>query len=171
MSKSTGSTRKEDLMKKSIISILSAFTGAAIGAGVVKKTIGETVNESKAMSNKHLALFLLMNQWVKVKQERKNVADYLKKEGYNKIAVYGMSYVGETLLNELKNTEVDVAYGIDKNAARIYSDVDVYSVEDDLKQVDEVIVTAITFYDEVVKVLQKKLDCPIMSIEDILYEI
>ncbi len=57
-------------MKKSIISILSAFTGAAIGAGVVKKTIGETVNESKAMSNKHLALFLLMNQWVKVDRQR-----------------------------------------------------------------------------------------------------
>lgn len=158
-------------MKKGIISILSAFTGAAIGAGAVRKAIGESVSKSKAMSNKHLALFLLMNQWVKLKQESKNVADYLKKEGYNQIAIYGMSYVGETLLNELKNTEIDVAYGIDKNAVGIYADVDVYSVEDDLKQVDAVIVTAITFYDEVVKALQKKIDCPIMSLEDILYEI
>ena len=158
-------------MKKIIFSILSALTGAAIGAGTVGKVTAESIKNSKAMSDKHLALFLMMNQWVKVKQEGKNLAEYFKENGYKMIAIYGMSYAGETLVDELRGTEVKVVYGIDKNADTIYSDIDVFSMEDDLAKVDAVVVTPITFFDEIEENLSEKLDCPILSLEDILYEI
>ena len=158
-------------MKKAIISVLSALTGAAIGAGTIGKITGETLNKTKNMSNKHLSLFLLMNQWVKVKQEGKNLASYFEKNGYQKIAIYGMSYAGETLINELKGSDVIIAYGIDKNADSIYADVDLVSMNDDLETVDAVVVTAITFFDEIEEQLSEKMDCPILSLEDILYEV
>ncbi len=158
-------------MKKAIISVLSALTGAAIGAGTIGKITGETLNKTKNMSNKHLSLFLMMNQWVKVKQEGKNLASYFEKNGYQKIAIYGMSYAGETLINELKGSDVIIAYGIDKNADSIYADVDLVSMNDDLETVDVVVVTAITFFDEIEEQLSEKMDCPILSLEDILYEV
>lgn len=158
-------------MKKGMISVLSAVVGAAIGAGTVGKTVAGGMDKTKSMSDKHLALFLMMNQWVKVKQGGKNLAEYFKGNSYKKIAIYGMSYAGETLVDELRGTEVKVVYGIDKNADTIYSDVDVLSMEDDLAKVDAVVVTAITFFDEIKEKLLKKLDCPILSLEDILYEI
>lgn len=158
-------------MKKTVISVLSALAGAAIGAGTVGKITGETLNKTKDMSNKHLSLFLMMNQWVKVKQEGKNLASYFEKKGYQKIAVYGMSYAGETLINELKNTNVTIAYGIDKNAGSIYADIDIVSMDDTLEPVDAVVVTAITFFDEIEEQLSAKMDCPILSLEDILYEV
>ncbi len=158
-------------MKKGIISVLSALTGAAIGAGAVGKVVIEEKDKAKSMSDKHLALFLMMNQWVKVKQESKNLSEYFEKNGYQKIAVYGMSYAGETLIDELKNTKTEVVYGIDKNADCIYSDLDIVSTEDELKAVDAVVVTAITFFDEIEEKISEKLDCPILSLEDILYEV
>lgn len=159
------------MMKKGVISILSALTGAALGAGAVGKVTGETVGKTKAMSQKHLALFLMMNQWVKVKQEGKNLGSYFEKKGYRKIAVYGMSYAGETLIEELKGTDTAVIYGIDRNAASIYADVEILSLEDDLEPVDAVVVTAITFFDDIEENLSAKMDCPIISLEDILYEV
>lgn len=158
-------------MKKGVISALSALTGAALGAGVAGKTISEEKEKAKAMSDKHLALFLMMNQWVKVKQEGKNLAEYFEKNGYKKIAVYGMSFAGETLVDELKDTGIEAAYGIDQKAGQIYADVEVLSVEDDLDEVDAVVVTAITFFDEIEEKLSEKMGCPILSLEDILYEI
>ncbi len=155
-------------MKKEIISLLS---GAIIGAGTVRKIMYEKENEVQKISSKHLALFLMMNQWVKVKQEGKSLAEYFKKKGYKNIAIYGMSYVGETLLEELKNTDIHIAYGIDKNAESIYSDISIVSIDDKLQKVDVIIVTAITFFDEIEKTLSKKINCPIISLEDILYEI
>lgn len=158
-------------MKKGIISILSAVIGAGIGAGTVGKISFEKENKILAMSDKHLALFLMMNQWVKVKQEGKNLAEYFNKEGYKNIAVYGMSYAGETLVEELKNTDIQVAYGIDKGADSMYSEVDIISPDEKLPKVDAIVVTAITFFDEIEEMLSKKIDCPIISLEDILYEI
>lgn len=158
-------------MKKGILSVLSSGIGIIIGAGVVAKIIGKSLAKSNDMSDKHLALFLMMNQWVKVKQEGKGLAEYFENKGYKKIAVYGMSYVGETLLDELDDTDIEVAYGIDGKADTIYLDKEIVTPEDDLEEVDAIVVTAITFFEEIEEKLSKKINCPIISLEDILYEI
>jgi hypothetical protein len=64
-----------------------------------------------------------------------------------------------------------VAYGIDQNADSIYADVDIVTMDDDLEVVDAIVVTAITFFDEIEGKLSGKIDCPIISLEDVLYEV
>lgn len=158
-------------MKKQIISILSGLTGAAIGAIVMGKASSTESNKKKELSDKHLALFMMMNQWVRVKQEGKSVVDYLKQHNFTTIAVYGMSYAGERLVEEVKGSEIEVAYGIDKNAGGIYADIEVVTPDEHLEEVDAVIVTSIFFMDEIERDLSAKLSCPILSLEDILYEL
>ena len=158
-------------MKKGIVSFISGVAGVTAGAGVVAKVLGKSLSKTNNLSDKHLALFLMMNQWVKVKQEGKNLADYFETNDYKKIAIYGMSYAGETLLDELRDSEIEVAYGIDNRADSIYLDLDIVTMEDDLEEVDAVVVTAITFFEEIAEKLEKKIECQIISLEDILYEI
>lgn len=158
-------------MKKGIISAISMLVGAVASAGVIGKVEGDRLSRTQSMSDKHFALFLMMNQWVKVKQEGKNLSDYFERNGYKRIAVYGMSYAGETFVDELKESKIEVVYGIDQNAHSLYSDVDIVSTEDTLEDVDAVVVTAITFFDEIEEKLSQKLDCPIVSLEDVLYEV
>lgn len=158
-------------MNKGVVSVLSAVIGAAAGAGAMRKATAEEAEKQRALANKHLELFLMMNQWVKVKQEGKNLSEYFERNGYKKIAVYGMSYAGETLVDELKGTNIEVVYGIDRNADSICSDLMIVTMEDDLSEVDVVVVTAISFFDEIEEKLAQKLDCPAISMEDILYEV
>lgn len=157
-------------MKKSVISVVSILAGAAAGAVAAGKITGKRLEKTGAMLNKMHSLFLLMNRWVNVKQKGKNLASYFEKNGYQKIAVYGMSYAGETLLEELRGSSVEVLYGIDQKSDVIYSDIEVMKPEDSLKKVDAVVVTAITFFDEIEETLSAKMDCPIISLEDILDE-
>lgn len=158
-------------MKKGMIAVLSSLVGAAAGAGAIgKKTMAE-IQRQKGLADKHLALYLMMNQWVKVKQENKSIAAYLEQNGYKEIAIYGMNYAGETLYSELEESEVKVKYAIDKNANQKYSEIDVISPEAELTNVDAVIVTAITFFDEIEEKLSEKMTCPILSLENILYEV
>ncbi|GFI44330.1 hypothetical protein IMSAGC018_02011 [Lachnospiraceae bacterium] len=82
-----------------------------------------------------------------------------------------MSYVGETLLRELKDTEIKVAYGIDHNADGIYTDIEIITTEELVDNVDVIVVTAITYFEEIEERLRKKISCPIISFEDILYEV
>ena len=158
-------------MKKSVISVVALLTGMALGVGVISKMEKKKLSKALAMSQKHLELFKMMVQWVRVKQEGKKLDAYFKARGYKKIAIYGMSYAGEVLLNELKETEITVAYGIDRNADMIDADVDVVMIEDGLAEVDAIVITAITFFDEIEEQLQEKISCPILSLEDILYEV
>lgn len=64
-----------------------------------------------------------------------------------------------------------MAYGIDRNADRIFSEVEIVNVEDTLQPVDAVVVTAIYNFDEIEEKLSELMDCPIISLEDIIYEI
>lgn len=158
-------------MKKVSVSLLSATIGMVTGAMAINVKATDEKKKMQQMSDKHFALFMLMNQWVKVKQEGKNLSTYFVKNGYKKIAIYGMSYAGETLVDELKDTDIKVVYGIDKKADSIYSDIEIVSLEDELEDVDAVVVTAITFFDEIEENLSDKVDCPIISLEDVLYEV
>ena len=128
--------------------------------------------EIRKTINKNWALFLMMNRWVGIKQERKNLEAYFVKKGYRRIAIYGMSYVGKTLLNELKETVIQVAYGIDKNLNEMENiDIDILTPDDLLGEVDAIVVTAITFFEEIRKSLSKKVCCSIVSLDDILKEV
>ena len=158
-------------MKKGMISAVSAIGGTVVGALGVNIMKEKQINEWRNMSNKHLALFQMMNQWVRVKQEGRNLSTYLEAKGYKRVAVYGMSYAGETFREEVKGSNVETVYGIDKNADSIYADIDVFSMEDSLPEADAVVVTSITFFDKIKEKLSRELDCPIISLEDILYEI
>ncbi len=158
-------------MKKGIIAILASMAGAAAGVGMAGRAFSGKALEQKELADKHLALYLMMDQWVRVKQEGKSISAFLCEKGYKRIAIYGMSYVGQTLFDELKGSELEIAYAIDKNADIIYTDIDVVSPEDELGKVDAIIVTPIYFFDEIEELLSGKTDADIISMEDILYEV
>lgn len=158
-------------MKKGVIEILSAVGGAAAGAAAVGRALKGKIKETQEKSDKHLALFLMMNQWVKVKQAGKNLAEYFEWEGYRQIAVYGMHYAGETLVEELAASNIEVKYGIDRNADQIYADILVVTPDSDLEAVDAIVVTSIQFFEEIKESLSAKIDCPIISLEEIIYQI
>lgn len=49
-------------MKKGIVSsVIAALLGAGIGAGAIGKATFEKADKTQAMSDKHFALFLMMN--------------------------------------------------------------------------------------------------------------
>ncbi len=158
-------------MKKGLVGVLSMIGGAATSAAVVGKKLNDRVTANQALADKHLALFLMMNQWVKIKQEGKNLATFFEREGYKEIAIYGMSYAGETLLEELEGSNIKVRYGIDKNADKVDVGVNVVTPDDDLEDVDAIVVTSITFFSEIEEMLVRKINCPVISLEDVLYEV
>ncbi len=158
-------------MKERMTAAILFACGIIGGIIGTKRIYKEKLEEERKLSNKHLEMFLMMNQWVKIIQKGKKIENYFKIRGYRRIAVYGLGYVGETLIEALKGTEIEVSYGIDKKIHKDILNINVLSVEDSLKEIDAVVVTAITFYEDIKFELCSKIDCPILSLEDILYEI
>lgn len=151
--------------------LTGVLLGIALGAVVAFKKGIEEVIKWKKLSDKHLNLFLIMNQWIRKKQEGKNLSEYLLNHNFKLIAVYGMSYMGQRVVDELKKSEVKIVYGIDKNADKTYEDIKIVTLDNLKNDVDVVVVTAIAFMDEIERNLSSKLSCPIISLEDIIWDL
>ena len=162
-------------MNKMSTFIMTAVLGAAAGFAAGEKTLGKArknaIDKIQDENMKFQEFYSILLQWVHMHNEGKTIGAYLKECGYLTVAIYGMKELGEELLYELKDSEVEVKYAIDRNADDIYVETNVYRPDDELEPVDAVIVTAIHWFDEIEKDMRKRMNCAILSLEDIIYDI
>ena len=124
--------------------------------------------KKKKDAEKNWNQYMLMCRWIGLKQRNVNIADFLIESGYKRIAVYGMNHIGTLIVEELNNSQVEVAYGIDKNAHDISNEIAVWKVENNLPYVDAIIVTAMSEFKEIEADLSKKIKCDIISIDKVI---
>lgn len=158
-------------MKKGIGKVISVLVGGAAGAVAGGAVMGKKVKEKEDFSQKILSYYFIYNQWLGLHQQGKSLAEYFEKNGYKTVAIYGMKELGERLYDELKDSSITVKYIIDKKADAIYADVDVVAPDDDLEPVDVIVVTACYFFDAIDRDLSARVDYPVVSLEDIVYEV
>ncbi len=127
------------------------------------------LKKAKNLSDKHLMLFLLMNEWVKVKQQNKSIEGSLLKLGYKRIGIYGMSYVGQRVFDELVNTSVEIVCCMDQKSGGNYREYEIISVKECPGGMDIVIVTPIFDYDEIRQQLERSISAEIISLEEVIY--
>lgn len=157
---------------KTIISTLMGAAAGAIAAGVAAKTTSSKIISAKSETLKKVhVLYNVFDRWLQIRQEGRTLAEYFKKYNYKTVAIYGMKELGERLIDELKDSDITVSYAIDKNADQIYADVDIVAPDDELEPVDVIVVTAIYYFDEIADMLNEKVDYPVVSLEDIVYEL
>lgn len=113
----------------------------------------------------------VLKQWFLSQIQGERLSGYFEQNGYQNIAVYGMAELGQFLVVELRNSGVHIKYGIDRRAGVISIEIPVLTLEDELPPVDAVIVTAVYYFNQIADSLKDRLECPVISIEDILYSI
>lgn len=161
-------------MQKSI-KILTGVIGAAAGIWGIRKVRKELAIKNKDVERMSRYYDLVLN-WIDGLYGNMNIAEYLKKNGWQKVAIYGNGTMGFLLYEALKKSAVNVEYFIDKNAKEITLDIDdihTVSIEEIGKQkcVDVIIVTPIHVYDAIKTDLWKNnIDIPIISLDTIVLE-
>lgn len=143
--------------------------GFAVGMGYEFVKEEKRLDKMEDKEKKFEAFYRLLVAWVELKQEGKNLSEYLSFNGIKTIAIYGMKELGQRLAEELRETDIEIKYIVDQNADTIETEYPIYKPTDDLENVDAVIVTAIYFYQDIEEELSKKMDCQIISLEDVVY--
>lgn len=117
---------------------------------------------------KYYWMFRFMDDWMNKKIKGLNVADYLVKRNYNSIAIYGMSYIGQTLINELEDTKIFIKYGIDRDAEVYWDTFPIKKPDQITDDVDAIIVTTAMCFEEIRHTLRERVKCPVISLEEIV---
>lgn len=141
------------------------FRKGEISRGIFVQALPELAQKEK-QQEKCSRLLKLMCRWNMNVQKGARPADYLTARNWYSVAVYGVGDVGKCLLGELAGSSVAVQYVIDRRKQPL--DLPVYAPEEELPPVDCVIVTAVMEYGEISRKLREKMDCQVISIEDII---
>ncbi len=114
--------------------------------------------------------FQILNQWLCLKQQGKNLTSFFKDNFIQSVAIYGMGTLGERFYEEMCDTDITIVYTIDRLAAlKTKFDLKIYSTDEDtFPVVDAIVVTPVRDYWSIVKLLEEKIDVPIISLKDIV---
>ncbi len=124
-----------------------------------------------AVSGKRFEVgFHILNQWLHIRQNGKNLLPFFEDNLVGSIAIYGMGALGERLYQELKGSKVVVKYGIDRMASsKDAAELKLYcSDESSFPDTDIIVVTPVQDYWEIVRILETKTGAAIVSLADVI---
>lgn len=127
-----------------------------------------STEELSELADKHFRLYMLMNKWTRLLQDNKSIKDFFVKNNYYHIAIYGFNYVGETLERELKYSDIEIAYIIDRNAEYMYAQERLITPNDNYDTVDVLVVTVLDNTCKLVDELRKKCKFNVVTIEEVI---
>lgn len=110
----------------------------------------------------------MLLKWLTLKQDKINLGKYFLINSYETVAIYGLGEMGVRFIRELQDSDVKIKYVVDKNAAHISTSFPIYMPDDKLEKVDVLVVMVMYHFKKVEEQLSCKLQCPIISIEDII---
>ena len=157
-------------MKKKTAAVFSMIIGSVAGSAASMTLLGRKAQQKAKKVDKFKGYYNMLNQWLMIKQEGKTLEEYFIYNGYKTIAIYGMGEMGNRLYDELKDSSIQIKYAVDENAAGTYSDIEVIDKDEEYMDVDVIVVTATFAFDDIEEELQKKVTFPIISLDDVVYE-
>ncbi|MGN0653411.1 MAG: hypothetical protein ACI4KD_00650 [Oscillospiraceae bacterium] len=157
-------------MNKFFVGCVSALAGVVTATAITGSKMNKIACEKNTEKEKFRMMYHAVEKWMRLKQSGKNLSSYFEAYGYKKIAIYGVGDLGKLLINELEDTSITIEYAIDKNVES-NEKIKVVKPDGDLSRVDAIVVTAIAYFDDINEDISKKVQCPIISLEDIIYEV
>lgn len=131
--------------------------------------------ESKFYINEYIKYreyYNAMLQWTLLYQKNRTLSEYLYNIGYEKIAIYGMSDMGNCLAGDLIGSKYcKCLYAIDQGNAKLFYDIKCYKLTElpKLAKPDLVVVTVPHAYDQI-KMEISRMGCfNIISITELVY--
>jgi len=161
------------MKKKSALEIAAVFAlGMVFGMTVTNELKKKRLEEQRKAADKFSDFYQLLSHWLEVKNLGGSTAAYFEEMGYRKIAIYGMGELANRLSEDLGKSGIVIAYGVDRNVCSTPARMEeVYTLEDELPEVDAMIVTPFYAMGDIQNVLKTKIDCPIISLEEVVWSV
>ena len=158
-------------MKKELKIIISCMAGFLSGGYISSVMAKDVMKPVWQQSDNILRYYRIFDRWLSLRQRNISLDAYFRNHGYRSVAIYGVKELGCRLLDELQHTDIEVVCMIDQMTDGMDGKVRVITPEDEIPKADVIVVTASYYFESISAELKKKTDCPVISIEEIVYEI
>lgn len=130
----------------------------------------ENLADTMSAEERYQHAYLMVVHWIEALYLNHRVSEYFADMGYNRIAIYGMGDLANRLIDDLQDSQIQVCYGIDRDAAGTVCRIgDIYSPDDELMTVDAVVVTPFYAFEKICQNIKGRINCPVISIEEVIW--
>lgn len=146
--------------------IVCILLGGCLGDRRTKKKARQMLskkNELQIASNYRADL---LYKWLVAEKKDINFLSMFNNTEAENVGIYGYGIVGKQLANDMKEAQIKITCIIDRNAHNLKCDYPIYTLDDDLPELDMVIVTSVNLNE--VKNHIKQANCKIILLRDIL---
>ena len=107
------------------------------------------------MLDKYQCNYNTLLMWIWAHLHYISFGDYIREKGYNSVAIYGMGDLGNLLYDELEKDSIKVSFVVDNNKG-VFCNCPVYSLDDEIPNVDFVLITVESQSGLIADCLEKK---------------
>lgn len=127
-----------------------------------------TMSESEKLLERYRCYWIVLHQWMLLKENGISIGEYLYQKGIRKVAVYGMGMLGLHLVKELEDGPVEILCGIDRAAKELCQTFPIMIPGEPIGEADAIIVTPVYEFDEIYSTLRIKYHSKILSLMDLI---
>ena len=130
------------------------------------------MNEEMRLLEKYSNYYVLLDYWLKLLEDGKELSIFFSNRKYKNIAIYGLGVLGKHLKKQLENTDINVIYVVD--SGNVEYDKKIFNLKkkvNELPKVDVIVVTPLLEYETIKDYLNKEVFCDIVSLEEVILSI
>ncbi len=152
--------------------LIGLFAGIISTGLFIDKTAWPPFLRLKKKEKENYRALTFMDQWIKEKQEGRNICDILKKKGVKNVAIYKGSRFSYTLERELGEIGINITAYIDDDDNSFSLNYPVISVANiGGAVIDAIIITEFTNANSIKKQISNNTDIPVILLEDMILRI
>ncbi len=147
--------------------LIGFFSGLKIMLIKCKEDENEKIQLEITRKNRFYGDFKIMQNFLKMRQENKDITEFFTNRGIKNIAIYGYGVNAKTFLKEIENSNIEIDYIIDKNFVDTGGKFKTVLPFSSFEKTDAIVVTPVFDFDNIEAYLSEKTDIPIISLEEI----
>lgn len=110
----------------------------------------------------------LFDKWLRIKEKGATLRRYFDDKGYERIAIYGLGMTGDHLLTDVEDSEIVIAFGVDKTGKKLKKAFPVYTLDEKWPEADVIVITVTYEFDSIYKNVKEKFNKSIVSLEEVI---
>ena len=149
-----------------LVWLLSIIVAIFIG----KHSYANTIISLQKKCDSFKSYYFVLTYWLEIRQKGGTIEKYFADRDYKNIIVYGYGPIGRRVIDELRNSDVNVCLVVDSNLEKEDS---ILGQIDDLSNTpaDMVLVTPTMAYKEIRNNIKDKVSCPISSLDEVVFSL
>ena len=112
--------------------------------------------------------YRLLEKWMILREKKISVKQYFASQGIRNIIIYGMGKMTHHLLEDLKDSDINIVCAIDRGAFEMNSDFPIISGETEIPEADCIIITPVYDVESIKPKLERKTSVPIISLSEVV---